>query len=72
MPATRNRAEYMRAYRAKQRPVKPPLVSRLLQGVRDLTSNGRAQTVTQEDVDADGSVGQAVTVGRKLRAKVVL
>jgi hypothetical protein len=33
--------------------------------------NGRAQTMTQEDVDANRSVGQAVTVGRKLRVKVV-
>ena len=35
----------------------------------DLTcANGRAHACLQEDVDADGSVGQAVTVSRKLRS----
>jgi hypothetical protein len=43
-----------------------------LQCVRDLAcANGRAHDRSQEDVDADGSVGQAVTVGRKLRAVLV-
>ena len=37
--------------------------------MRDLAyANGRAYDSWQEDVDADGSVGQAVTVGRKLRS----
>ena len=40
--------------------------------MRDLAcANGRAHDRPQEDVDADGSVGQAVAVGRKLRAVVV-
>ena len=43
-----------------------------LQNVRDLTcANGRAHDRAQEDVDAYGSVVQAVTVGRKLGAVVV-
>ena len=38
-----------------------------LQRVRDLAcANGPAHDATEEDVDADGSVGQAVTVGREL------
>ena len=43
-----------------------------LQRVRDLTcTNRRVHDGSQEDVNADGSIGQAVTVGRKLRALVV-
>ena len=43
-----------------------------LEGVGDLTcANGRAHERAQEDVDANGSIGQAVTVGRKLCAVVV-
>ena len=43
-----------------------------LQRVRDLAcANGRAHDGPQEDVDANGSISQAVTVGRKLRAIVV-
>ena len=46
--------------------------ARQLQCVRDLAClNGRAHDRAQEDVDADGSVGQAVTVGSKLGAVVV-
>ena len=46
--------------------------ARQLQGVGDLTSaNGRTHDGAQEDVDADRSVGQAVTVGSKLGAVVV-
>jgi hypothetical protein len=46
--------------------------ARQLQRVRDLTCmNGRAHDRAQEDVDANGSVGQAVTVGRELCAIVV-
>ena len=42
-----------------------------LQRVSDLAgANGGAQR-SQGDVDADGSVGQAVTVGSKLRTVVV-
>jgi hypothetical protein len=34
--------------------------------MRDLTcTNGRAHDGSEEDVDADGSVGQAITVGSK-------
>ena len=40
-----------------------------LQRVSDLTcANGRAHDGSQEDVNADSSIGQAVTVGRKLRS----
>ena len=40
--------------------------------MRDLTcANGRTHDCAQEDVDADGSIGQAVTVGCKLGAVVV-
>ena len=43
--------------------------ARQLQRVRDLAcANGRAHACLQEDVDADGSVGQALTVRRKLRS----
>ena len=33
--------------------------------------NRRAHDGSEEDVDADGSIGQAVTVGRELRAVIV-
>ena len=40
--------------------------------MRDLTcASGRTHDRPQEDLDADGSVGQAVTVGNKLRTVVV-
>ena len=46
--------------------------ARQLQRVCDLTcANGRAHDGSQEDVDADGSVGQAGAVGRTLRVVVV-
>jgi hypothetical protein len=46
--------------------------ARQLEGVRDLAcSQGRTHDGPQEDVGADGPIGQAVTVGRKLRAVVV-
>ena len=37
-----------------------------LEGVRDLCANGRAHDGSKEDLYADGSIGQAVTVSREL------
>src|SRR5262249_25392294 len=46
--------------------------ARQLQRVRDLTcANRRAHDGPQEDVDADSSISQAITVGRELCAVVV-
>jgi hypothetical protein len=45
--------------------------ARQLQHVGDLAcANGRAHDGSQEDVDADGSVGQAVTVGPDSRQRL--
>jgi hypothetical protein len=60
------RYAYRRAPHSVDTPAPPT------RGVRDLTcANGQTHDCSQEHVDADGSVGQAVTVGSKLRAIVV-
>jgi hypothetical protein len=46
--------------------------ARQLEGVGDLAcANGRTHDGAQEDIDADGSVGQAVAMSRKFRAIVI-